>query len=325
MKIRGRRLASSLLLSTTLAGAVSAPVLADHEAPRLGLAPIGEDGQFFDLTLQPGETADLQLEIASFGHEDVQARTYAADAYSIINGGFGAELFGEPGSGATRWIDYPTKEVMLGRRDALVIDFSVTVPTGTLPGEYITSVVAENIHPYSGATGSIALEQVNRTAIAVAVEVPGRKDPALAIGSVAHKASGGTSFVTFEVANTGNVHLKPRGRFILRDTAANELATVPALMDSVYAGSATQFEAPLGEALVPGEYCADLSLTDEETGAADAVECLPFTVEAPVPPPLGPDVGSMTIPIIQPAIEAAVGNPPAAALVVTALLALLGA
>jgi hypothetical protein len=279
-----------MVLASALAMASVTPVLATHEPPRLGLTPLGESGSFFDLTLDAGEAADLHVELANFGHAELVARTFSADVYSIINGGFGAALFGEPSSGATRWLEYPAQQIALGPAEGLVIDFSVSVPAGTPPGAYITSLVAENVEPYHAAEGGdVAMEQVNRTAVAIAIDVPGMREPALDIGAVGHKAAAGTSFLSFEVRNRGNVHLKPAGEFALRDAAGRGLAQAPAVMDSVYAGLQTLFEAPLATVLSPGDYCAELSLTDAETGAADAIDCLPFTVGTPAPGIAGSD------------------------------------
>ena len=284
-----------MVFASALAIANATPVLATHEPPRLGLTPLGETGSFFNLTLDAGEAADLHVEVANFGHAELMARTFSADVYSIINGGFGAELFGERSSGATHWVDYPAQEIALGPAERVVINFSVSVPARTPPGEYITSLVAENVEPYQGAEGGdMAMEQVNRTALAVAIDVPGIREPALAIGAVGHKAAAGTSFLSFEVRNPGDVHLKPAGEFVLRDAAGRGLAQAPAVMDSVYAGSQTLFEAPLATVLAPGEYCAELSLTDAETGAADGTECRPFTVGEPAPDVEGGDRGATT-------------------------------
>ncbi|MDQ3689045.1 MAG: LPXTG cell wall anchor domain-containing protein, partial [Chloroflexota bacterium] len=164
---------------------------------------------------------------------------------------------------------------------------------------------------------------VNRTAIAVAIEVPGPRELALKIGTVGHKAAGGMSFVSFDVSNAGNTHLKPSGLFTLRDAARTELAAAPAVMDSIYAGSATLFEAPLAQILDPGDYCAELSLTDEATGATDATECQPFTVESPVAA-AGTGDGSATIPVVQRPMDAAVGGAATAAMIAAGLLALAG-
>lgn len=320
-----RSQATSLVLGAALALGVVAPVLAEHGPARLGLTPIGQDGQFFAISLRPGESAELRVEVANFGHDEVLARTYAADVYSIINGGFGAELFREPPSGATEWLDYPDREIPLVSTGALIIEFGVTVPTDTPPGEYIAALVAEDTEPYRGDPESVAVEQVNRVAVAVAIDVPGPRAPGIEIGAVGHKLSGTTSSVTFEVANTGNAHLWPHGGFILRDSSGTDLASAPAIMDSVYAASATLFEAPLAQALEPGTYCAELSLADDETGVADSTECLTFTVASKLVDVAAEGQGSGAIPVIRPAFDAVVGNPVTLALSAIAAVSAAGA
>jgi len=144
-----------------LAGvALVGPVWAAHEPPRLGLTPTGEIGQFFALSMEPGASRQLTVELGNVGHDSLLARTYAADAYTIINGGFAAELFGEAPSGTTQWLDYPDREVTLGPGEALVIDFTVSVPAATVPGEYIAALVAENAEPYRDAgAGGVSMDR----------------------------------------------------------------------------------------------------------------------------------------------------------------------
>lgn len=307
---------ASLALLACLA--LCAPALAGHEPSRLGLTPMGQSEQFFDLTLEPGESRQLKVEIANFGHDELLTRTYAADGYTIINGGFAAELFGEAASGTTLWLDYEQQELMLASGEGLVMDFSVSVPAGTPPGEYITALVAENAEPYRDAQpGSMTMEQVNRTVVAIAIDVPGRRHPALKIGGVSHKAAAGMSFVAFEIDNPGNVHLKPAGAFTLRDAASLPIANAEPVMDSVYARMDTLLEAPLAQILAPGDYCAELSLIDQATGAGDATTCLPFSVAAPLGQAITGN-GSQTTPVVQPVLDA-VGDDP-----LLAGLALLG-
>ena len=279
-RIGGPSLAGTLV---TLSTAVFAS--ASHEPARLGLTPVDHDGTYFVLTLDPGEKRHLRVEAANFGHEEAVARTYASDVYTIVNGGFGADLFGERPSGPTLWLTYPTQEMTLNPDDALVIDFDVTVPDDTPPGEYVTALVIENAEPLRGS-GAIAVDQINRSAIAVAIQIPGAENAELSIGEVTYQEVAGLPVVSFEVTNPGNVHLRPSGRFELRDGDGTELTAASVVMESVYAGTSTTLEAPVVEALAAGDYCAELSLTDEETGATDSTDCLPFTIAAP------PDDGS---------------------------------
>jgi hypothetical protein len=306
---------AAMILALTLIGTVSA----NHEPARLGLTPVGQDGTYFELTLEAGEARQLRVEAANFGHEEVLARTYASDVYTIVNGGFGADLFGERPSGPTLWLTYPTEEVTLGPEDALVIDFEVEVPDDTPPGEYVTALVIENAEPLRGS-GTIAVDQVNRSAIAVAIEVPGEVDAALSIGAVNHEDVAGYSVVSFEIDNPGNVHLRPSGDFVLRDQAGTQLAASSVVMDSVYAGTSTTLEALALEVLGPGDYCAELTLTDERTGATDTTECLPFTIAA------RPDGGSPFggLPGVTQVVDTLGGWPPGLPILVLLLLIGLG-
>jgi len=279
-QITASAFARPLLVATALWLAAAGPVSADHEPARLGLTPVGQDGTYFELTLEPGEAHQLRVEAANFGHEESLARTYAADVYSIVNGGFGAGLFGQRPSGTTLWLTYPTQEFTLGPDDAVVVDFEVEVPRDTPPGEYLAALVIENAEPLRGA-GSIAVDQVNRSAIAVAIDVPGPREPALDIGGVSHKEVAGLSVVSFEVDNPGNVHLRPAGEFALRDGAGKEITAGSVAMDSVYAGSSTLLETSASELLAPGDYCAELTLSDAETEVTASTECLPFAIVAP--------------------------------------------
>jgi hypothetical protein len=271
--------------------AAAGPAAAADQAPRLGLTPVGRAGAYFDLTLRPTEALQLQVEAANFGEEETVARTYAADVYSIVNGGFGAELFGDEVTGTASWLSYPTSEVTLGPREAAVVTFEVAVPAGTAAGQYIAALVIENVEPVSGS-GPVALSQVNRNAIAVAIDVPGAREPALAIGGVADKSVLGSSLLVFDVINPGNTHLRPAGAFRLLDARGSQVTDGSVAMDIVYAGTRTQLEAPLSDPLPPGDYCAELTLTDPETGATATIECTELTAsphpDGPNTTPVGP-------------------------------------
>lgn len=259
---------------------VAASVAVAGATPRLGLTPVGQPGAYFALTLVPGEHRQIEVEAANFGPESTLARTYAANVYSIVNGGFGAGLYGQDAIGTTTWLDYPTQEITLAPQGALRVPFTVNVPVGTPPGEYITALVIESTEPLQG-NGPLTLNQVNRSAIAVAIDVPGPRQPSVVIGLVSHKSAGGQSILSFEVDNPGKVHLRPAGAFQLLEAGGSQIEARAVVMDALYAGTRTLLEAPLADALPPGDYCAELSLTDSATGAHDATECLRFSVPHP--------------------------------------------
>ena len=187
------------LAGVLVAFVAPAAVLAQDGAVRLSLRAIGQAGSFFDLTLRPGETRSLEVEIINAGKAAVAARTYAADVYTIINGGFGGRLRAEPETGTTTWLDYTADVLQLPAGRTTHRSFAVTVPIDAGPGEYITSLVLENDQPIPGG-GAVALDQIIRQAIGVVVTVPGERAPALAIGEAYHKVVAGSSVRVLMIA-----------------------------------------------------------------------------------------------------------------------------
>jgi len=228
----------------------------------LGIKPIDVEGSYFTLTLAPGETRTLTVELANYGTAKARARTYASDAYSIINGGFGAKLDGEATSGTTTWLDYPADTLDLEPRTGTRRTSTVRVPPDATPGEYITSLAIQSAESQPANSTGVAIRQVLRQAIAVAIRIPGPQTPSVVIGAATYRTIAGTSLIAVSVKNTGNVHLKPTGDFVLRDANGTEISRYPIAMDSVYAGTSTFIEVPFAGRLNPGDYTVALALAD---------------------------------------------------------------
>jgi hypothetical protein len=244
---------------------------------KLSAKPVAEPGQFFDVTLAAGAKRTLRIELGNQGTSDIVARTYAADAYTIINGGFAARLRGEASAGTTRWLGYRPAVLQLPARRAVVRSFTLSVPPGTPPGEYLSAIVLENDQPVEGS-GAVALNHVLRQAVAVSVRVPGPARPALKIGSATHKVVAAHSVLAVAVTNPGNARLTPSGPLVLRDSSGAVVSRATVSMDSFYAHTATQVEVTLARALQPGRYTVDLTLSDTQRGARATAEGLPLVV-----------------------------------------------
>jgi hypothetical protein len=274
----------SLLVMTVLCAVILAlvapvPAHAQDGQIRLALLPVGQAGSFFDLTMRPGETRSLEVEIANDGEAPLLARTYAADVYTIINGGFGARLRDEPPSGTTKWLDYPTDLLQLPVGHGIRRTFAVAVPADALPGEYITSVVLENQEPFH-QPGALTLNQVVRQAVAVVITVAGQRSPGLEIGKASHKVVAGISVVAVAVENTGNVRLKPLVSLVLVDATGKLVSQTTVPMDTFYAHTATFVEMQLGLLLPAGTYAIQLAIADEAQGLRVADDAIPLVVEA---------------------------------------------
>jgi hypothetical protein len=294
-------------------------VLAQNAQIRLALVPVGQPGSFFDLTMEPGDTRTLAVDIANYGGAALAARTYAADVYTIVDGGFGARLRGEPATGTTRWLAYPTSVLQLSAGAATRRSFTVSVPAGSGPGEYIASLVLENDRPITDG-GAVALDQIVRQAVAVVVTVPGRRSPALGVGQASHLVVAGTSVVSVAVANTGNVRLKPIVGFTLLDATGRHVSQASVPMGTFYAHAATTVEMSLAALLLPGTYTVRVTLDDATSGAA-AEATIPLIVAAAV---VSPRAGGGVIPALAQVDQAGPNNdsPPVSVAILVAALAL---
>lgn len=291
-------LASMLPASSPAVGYVAA---ADPQI-RLAVEPVGEQGSFFQRSLGPGETAELTVDLANYGTMTTTARTFAADVYPIINGGFGARLRDEPTSGTTTWLDYPGEALEIAPGQAIRRTFSITVPTDTQPGEYITSIIIENEDPVSSGEG-VAFNQFLRSAVAIVVVVPGATESALELGDARHSFLDGRSVVGVAINNVGDLLLRPAGSFSITTEAGDEVDARQIAMDSVYAHSSTWLEVVLDRALAPGRYFANVDVIDPDRGGA-ASGARPFGVGEPAGPGSGNPVAQSTdtidLPVIGP-------------------------
>lgn len=279
------------LVATTGASAV-ADEHKSESSVNLSLRPVDQPGAYFELTLDPGESQELQTELGNHGTEAMDVRTYPADAYTLVNGGFGAEERDSKPTGTTTWLDYPAEVLPLSAGQASVHSFTVTVPADTKPGQYITSIVLENDAPIEG-TGSVALDQIVRQALPVAIRVPGSLEPEFEFSAASHRFVADHSVVGVGIANTGNAHLAPIGELTIRDDAGEVVGETSVTMNTLFAGTETQVETALNSALTPGDYTLSASMTDPNTDVTATATDLPFTIdgepaeEAPATPQQG--------------------------------------
>jgi hypothetical protein len=277
---------TAILLSGTALMPMSVPAMAAADPSRLGISAVGQGTVFFDLAMAPGEKRHVSVDLVNDDTEPIGVLTYAADAYTIVNGGFGVALRGGTATGTTTWLDYPTDSFSLAPKQPLRRYFTVSVPASASPGDYVTSLVLENQEPIRGS-GGVALNQIVRHALAMSISIPGPRSPALQITSAAYVLSGGGSVVAIAVENPGNSNLKPSGDFRLFAASGREVNHSPITMGSFYAMSATHVEIPLVGQLQPGHYLGVLALSDTGTGLRITSGPLPIEVVGSPAPLVG--------------------------------------
>ncbi|MEY2420257.1 MAG: hypothetical protein QOI95_324 [Acidimicrobiaceae bacterium] len=281
----GRALICTVVMVLALGATAATPSLAttgQAEAPKLTISPADGSGSFFTVTGAPGETKPLTASLRNPGTQSVPARTYAADAFTVVNGGLGARTWGDAKSAPTTWLDYPDENLNLGAGEAVQRNFNVAIPADASAGQHIAALVIENQDLFS--TGSDApAQQRLRQVIAVLVTVSGPLAPAFSIRGGHHSVVGKLSIVAIGLTNSGNVLVQPAGPMVIRDERGQEVVTTTVRMGSLYAGNSADLEVPLASILQPGNYTASLSLTDAATGASAAAD-VPFVVAVDTSP-----------------------------------------
>ena len=283
-----RRVVSSWLAMLVLGLAIMPVQLAAQDAtptaapepPAFLLEPVDQDGPYFTVTQEPGTTQQLTVALGNAATAPVTALTYVADAYTLVNGGFGVETADDPVSEPASWIDYPTETLDLEPGETLERAFTVAVPPGTAPGQYIAGLVIQTAESMAvGESGM--LRQIIKKSVAVFITVPGPETPELAIGETSVTQTATSNRLVVEVQNPGNVFLNPAGTVTMTTEDGEPVLTAPINMGPVYAGDTTTLELSIPTILEPGTYSVSVSVEDEETGVNAEVLDVPITVDEP--------------------------------------------
>jgi hypothetical protein len=254
---------------------------AGEEPPKFGIQPVGIEGTYWDLELEPGSRTDLTVQLINGGENPEQLRTYATNVGSQVNGGLDIISDGEP-TGTTTWLDYQDETLEIPAGKSIERTFTVTIPDDVKPGQYLTSVVLETAEPVnipSQSDGGIMINQMLRQAISVAIRIPGPEKPELTIGEASYSLSTAAAAVQVAVKNSGNVHVRPDAELILSSQDGQEITRSNWKLATIYAGTATFVELALLQPLQPGQYLISLSLSDTEPEFESESRDLPLTVK----------------------------------------------
>jgi hypothetical protein len=245
------------------------------------LTPKGEvNGSFFDVKASPGESVTVSATIGNGSEIPVTAIMYAADAYSGTNGGFILNDNDKPITDPTTWLDFPTTTYDFNPKEGFEQDFTVTVPEGTPPGQYITGLAVETVDA-APMKGDAPLLVKYRFAAAVLITVPGDVSPGFDIGEINAEVEVQTT-ISGVIENTGNVRVRPEGTLTLTDSMGVKVVAAPITMQSVYAGDTTTFEIILPTPIPEGDYIANVDLKDPDTGSTASLSDVAVTVVKPV-------------------------------------------
>jgi len=221
-----RRLAAAVVVAALAVVTAAMPAAAAPAGGngQFGLTPVpdssGVVAPYFTLTMTAGDSVTDTALVSNEGQLAEKLKLSPATGVTAGNGGsaFTQEFKGCSGTGC--WISGLAREVALPAGTAERVPFTVRVPAGTPPGQYLAGLTVESATlPASVQVGTdgkataraIIIERVT-VGVAVTVGVLSRMTTRLRIPDVTGQAIGQTARLNIGVANTGQTFTHGLGK-----------------------------------------------------------------------------------------------------------------
>lgn len=272
------------VMATALAWPVSAQTPAASpqptEAPRFFIHPLDETAQGYpDLTLEPGESATLNVGVTVQGEVATELTIYRADTIPATGGGFAAaELDHEP-TGQTLWMDIEPTTFQGEPGSTYEFPIPVTMPEDAAPGQYITALVVQT-NPLE-ISGSSAFDQIIRSALSVVINVPGEITPGMEVGEPEIVHQSGLRFLRIPIRNTGNILIRPEGSVTMTTPAGDEVITARVELKAIYLGLDNEIRIRIPDQVPDGDYLVSFDLHETTHGLDAVMEDVPVTLAQP--------------------------------------------
>lgn len=210
----------AVLTPGLLTATASAAATPEPPAERWAVSPADEEGpdgrRAVEHTLDPGESVTDRIAVRNVGQEPVTFELTAADGFYTRTGRFDTLAPGEESVAAGTWISIP-ESVTVEAGETEVVEFTVTVPERTEPGDHAAGITA-SVTSVQAAEDGTNVGVVSRIGVRVLTRVTGEVTPAAALEGVVTRydlswnpARPGHATVTFEVHNEGNTRLFAEG------------------------------------------------------------------------------------------------------------------
>ena len=161
----------------------------------------------FIMTLKPEETGKNGVKLINTGTEPHTVQIYPVDGAASADGSFSCRQESEARKEVGTWVTLSKQKLTIEPNAEEVVDFNVTVPQGTGPGEHNGCIAVQDLANQPAKTGEGILLGF-RSAIRLAVRVPGKIVKQLEFVRVGIEPNhDGTIIVSPVAKNTGNVSL----------------------------------------------------------------------------------------------------------------------
>lgn len=154
-------------------------------------------------TIDAGKSARDKVLVSNRSDKKQSVELYAVDAITTNTGAFTCRQKAEKSLDAGTWINLSKSEVTLSPRTTELVDFSIAVPKKTDVGEHNACIVFAAKDDVEKVGGSLTIR--TRSAIRVAITIPGELKRGVNIQSFDVKQNNDVQTFTVLMRNTGNV------------------------------------------------------------------------------------------------------------------------
>lgn len=226
---RPSRWVMACLITLTISAAPLFGVPA-HAAPSnelsWGIRPGGEKPRTnFSYALEAGETDADSFEVTNLGATEITLAVYAADGITSSTGALDLLPADEESTAIGAWITMEQSEIVLSPGETEDVDFTLTVPEGTEPGDFVGGLISSYIDTSNGSTVMVDRRLATQMSVRVGGEVVLVLTPSNITTSTAtawNPFAPTTSTVTFDLTNSGTG--RARGNYAINTSGPFGLA-----------------------------------------------------------------------------------------------------
>jgi hypothetical protein len=261
-----RRLAAAALIALALAP----NALAAASGPVFGLRAVGNPKLgYFVYPLAPGGTATGAVIVSNVGTKSGVVHLFTADGTTGTTSGTVYRTDAKP-TGAGSWVKLAATSFVLPAGGHRQVSFTVHVPAGQKPGQWVGGVVAETARQVAtqkpGQKARVQIRIRDLTIVAVQANVPGRQTVDFGIGKVTTGGTRGFQKVIVHFEHRGNVLVHPHGVVTLFRSSGPKIETLPFAMDTFLPQTSIDYPILLKKAIGPGSYTAKVVLDTPPVG-----------------------------------------------------------
>jgi P pilus assembly chaperone PapD len=214
----------------------------------------------FEVSLASGATQTYNISVLNVDSTaPVKLRAYLMDWTMKTTGQMAFSKAGTGPYSNAGWIDVNPAEFEVPPLAEQVVRFTVRVPDSSFGSRW--SMLYFESQPDTSQKAMIGVLFKARVGAPIYVTIPGTEVKQAELLGFAYKRKGVQSHeFKLQIANTGNVHLRPTGTLVIRDGGGAAVATLTLSNDVVLPQSQRDLVLPLAQALAPGRYTAVISL-----------------------------------------------------------------